>query len=80
MSITDDLKQEFKTRYPTLEVVAEKFLGKNKREAYRDFHAGKIPFPAFKLVKSQKAPLIVDINHLAKYLDQCAITAQEQQD
>jgi hypothetical protein len=72
-----DLKEEFNTRFPKLEEVAERFLGiTDKADIYRKFNQGKIPFPVFKAFKSQKAPLLVDVVDLAKYLDQQALDAR----
>ena len=78
MNTAEDLKKEFGTRFPRLEMVTEKFLGlTDKRTIYRDYEKGKIPFPAFKMTKSAKAPFLVDVFELAKYVDQQALSAKE---
>ena len=74
----DDLKAEFKTRFPTLEVVCERFLGlRDKYGIYKKYAAGEIPFSAFKAIKSQSAPLLVDVNDLAIYIDSQSKLARE---
>jgi hypothetical protein len=79
MNTADDLKSEFNTRFPKLEDVAGRFLGMtDKTDIYRKFNQGKIPFPAFRAFKSQKAPLLVDVVALAQYLDQQAKYAEYQ--
>ena len=78
MNTADDLKKEFNTRFPKLEDVAERFLGiTDKADVYRKYSQGKIPFPAFRAFKSQKAPILVDVVALAQYLDSQAIIAEE---
>jgi len=50
--------------------VAEKYLDlKDKAFLYRKTQNGELPFPAFKLINSQKAPWMVAIDDLAAYID-----------
>ncbi|CAB4202726.1 Transcription regulator PrtN [uncultured Caudovirales phage] len=78
MNTANDLKDEFNTRFPKLEDVAAKFLGiTDKVDIYRKYNQGKIPFPAFRAFKSQKAPILVDVIALANYLDEQALIADE---
>ena len=54
-----------------LEEVGEKYLGiKEKSKLSQKARAGQLPMPTFRLEKSQKAPWLVHINELAKYIDE----------
>jgi hypothetical protein len=73
----DDLKAEFGTRFPLLEIVAKKYLGFNDVACVNKKAAsGDLPFPAFKL-GSNKSPWLVDIRHFAEYIDRQAIDAMQ---
>jgi len=53
-----------------LEEVARRYLGlNNKVKIYHMANTGKIPFPIFKMDKSQKSPWLVSIEDFAAYID-----------
>ncbi len=72
MNTANDLKEEFGTRFPTLDQVAEKYLGLEHQQVLQRVASGQLPFECFKIVKSQKAPWLVDVVKLAKYIDDVA--------
>ncbi len=67
-----DLQQEFGTRFPTLDKVAEKYLGLSHEVLSRKIASDDIPFEYFKMTKSNKAPWLVDVVKLGDYIDNVA--------
>lgn len=62
------LMAEFESATVDLETVAQKYLGMDKRAAYRDAAASSLPFPAFRC-GSQKSPWMVHVSDLAEWID-----------
>ena len=78
----DDLKKEFNTRFPKLDVVAARFFElEDKAVIKKNALKGQFPFPVFRAnrtgIKSQSSPYLVDVEDLAKYLDEQAMIARE---
>ncbi|MFA0654146.1 MULTISPECIES: pyocin activator PrtN family protein [unclassified Vibrio] len=55
-----------------LEVVATTYLGLTASVAKRKAYLNDLPFPVIRLGDSQKAPWLVDFNHLAVYVERLA--------
>jgi hypothetical protein len=72
MQTSKDLQQEFGTRFPTLDQVSQKYLGWGHEMISRKIASNDIPFDYFKMVKSNKAPWLVDVIKLAEYIDNVA--------
>ena len=70
------LLAEFNQADIPLESVATKYLGLDKREAYRRAAAAQLPFPAYR-AGSQKSPWLVNVNDLAEYLDKARAQARK---
>lgn len=56
--------------------ICESYLGKNYPNARRDAVTNRLPFAAFKLNESQKAPWMVQLSDLAAYIDKQADEAK----
>lgn len=63
------LMAEYGTTDIPLEVVAEKYMGLARREAYNRAARQSLPFPAYRPGVTQKSPWVVRITDLAEYLD-----------
>lgn len=63
------LMAEFGQADVPLEVVAERYLGLGRREAFQRATACKLPFPAYRGSSSQKSPWLVRLTDLAAHLD-----------
>ncbi|MDD9340329.1 MAG: pyocin activator PrtN family protein [Providencia heimbachae] len=64
------LMAEFETSQILLSDIAEKYLKLNPTTVERKANAGELPIPTYRLNDSQKAPRIVHVGDLAKYIDQ----------
>ncbi|MEJ6080800.1 pyocin activator PrtN family protein [Vibrio sp. 1-Bac 57] len=55
---------------PTVElkVISQEFLGLRPATAMQRAKAGSLPFPTFKLLDSERAPTLVNIDDLAKHM------------
>lgn len=62
------LMAEFEAAYIPLEQIAPKYLGMDERTWKRAASTQSLPFPVFR-AGSQKAPWLVNVNELARYLD-----------
>lgn len=49
--------------------VCEKYLGMKYEHARRKANKNALPFPAYRLDESKKAPWMVNLAHLAEYID-----------
>lgn len=79
MNTAENLRQEFGTQFPRLERVAEVYLNVTASNNLSTKAAqGQIPFPIFKASTSNKAPWLVDVKELAKYLDKLSRKAAEE--
>ena len=76
MNTADDLKKEFVSRFPRAETVADKFLDLTPEQANRKAAKGDLPFPVFR-VGSAKSPWLVDVKHVAEYVEKQAIIAKQ---
>ena len=76
MNTADDLKKEFGSRFPRAETVADKFLDLTPEQANRKAAKGDLPFPVFR-VGSAKSPWLVDIKHVADFIEKQAIIAAQ---
>ncbi|MHB1631151.1 MAG: pyocin activator PrtN family protein [Acidithiobacillus sp.] len=63
------LMGEFGCAYIPLELVAERYLGLQRREALTRATRGDLPFPVCRPGASQKSPWMVYIDDLAEWLD-----------
>lgn len=70
MNTAENLKEEFGTRFPLLNDVAKKYLNWGPAHTAAQVYEGKVPFEYFKLTKSRKSPILVDVIKLAKYIDE----------
>lgn len=78
MNTSENLIKEFGTQFPRLETVAPIYLNCADKDAiYKRAAKGDVPFPVFKLTNSNRAPWLVDVKYLAKYLDECSKSAME---
>lgn len=59
-----------------LEVVAKTYLGLTASTAKRKARINDLPFPVTRFGDSQKAPWLVDFNHLSAYLERVATESQ----
>ncbi|MBB5191847.1 hypothetical protein HNQ50_002577 [Silvimonas terrae] len=59
-----------------LEDVGAQYLGISDKEARRRAGLNTLPFPTMRLMDSQKAPLFVRLEDLARYIDDLAETAR----
>lgn len=57
--------------------ICDKYLGRNYANAKLAAVKNALPFHAFKLVESQKAPWLVSLASLASFIDNQATKAQE---
>lgn len=57
--------------------ICEKYLNLTPPEARRRALLNKLPFPTFRMVQSQKAPLMVKLTDLAAHIDKQHESAQE---
>lgn len=76
MAAADDLKAEFGSRYPRLEIVAEKFLDLTPEISSRRAAKGELPFPVFR-IGSAKSPWLVDVQALADFVESEARKAKQ---
>ncbi|MCF7504092.1 pyocin activator PrtN family protein [Vibrio sp. L3-7] len=59
-----------------LEVVATTYLGLTASTAKRKARINDLPFPVIRFGYSQKAPWLVDFNHLVAYVERAATESQ----
>ena len=76
MAADEDLKTEFGSRYPRVEMVAAKFLDLTPEIANRRAAKGDLPFPVFR-IGSAKSPWLVDVKTLADFIEKQAIIAKQ---
>lgn len=79
MTITEDrLFKQYQKHFIPLKECCEGLTGVSYKRACEQVRAGMWPFPVTRLhPKNQKAPYIVDITDLAKYIDECFEDARE---
>ena len=53
-------------------------LGMEPSEAQRKHNAGELPFAAFRMRDSNKAPVLVHVRELASYIDAKSLRAKDQ--
>jgi hypothetical protein len=69
------LLAEYESVHAPLEVIAQKYLGLDRRQAFRDASAGQLPFPVLRL-RGQKSPWMVDLRDIADWWDKERTAAQ----
>jgi len=70
MNTAESLKEQFGAIHPKLTDVASYYLNQSEDTSTNNAAKGLIPFPIFKVSESNKAPWIVDVRELAKWLDE----------
>ncbi len=63
-----------------LEDICEEFFGMGRDKAYQSANLNALPVPTFRASESQKAPRLVHIEDLARYIDQQRKAAREEWD
>jgi len=71
------LLAEFGQVHIPITVIAQKYFGYDEPQAKRAAAVAEYPFPVFR-AGSNKSPWLVDINHLAAYLDRIKDKAQQE--
>lgn len=66
----------YKAPTVALSVIAKQYFGISPEEANKRAAKNALPVPTFRLVDSQKAPLMVSCEDLGNYIDQRAETAR----
>ena len=61
-----------------LDEISQQYLNIQPDEASRRAARGELPFPVFRLSKSQRAPWVVTAAELGGYIDKCSAEAREQ--
>lgn len=69
MNTTFLLMAEFETSQIPLKDVAERYMRMDYKRACEKAAKQSLPFPVYRCGSSQKAPWLVSVNDLAKYLD-----------
>ncbi len=68
----------YKAPNVALSVIAKQYFGISPEEANKRAAKNALPVPTFRLVDSQKAPLMVSCEELGNYIDQRAEEARKQ--
>ncbi len=74
------LLARFETPTVPLERICEEFFGMKKEKAYERAALNELPVPTFRAAESQKAPRLVHIEDLARWLDQQRAKARKEWD
>lgn len=77
MNTTLLLMAQFEKAVIPLEEIAEQFFNLSPEKARRMAGMNQLPIPTFRLNGSQKAPICVHIDDLAKHIDQERMRAKE---
>jgi len=66
-------------RSPTVELarICDQYLGLNAENANKRAGLKLLPFPAFRVRDSQKAPYLVHVRDLAQHIDACRDAEEE---
>ena len=68
----------YKAPHVPLKEISDRYFGLGYEEAARRAARQALPIPTFRLVDSQKAPIMVSCEELGNYIDQRAAKAREQ--
>ena len=63
------LMAQFESPTVALKDIALQYLGMTPGEAQREANMNRLPIPTFRLRDSQKAPLMIKVDDLAKHID-----------
>lgn len=69
------LMAQFESPTVALKDIALQYLGMTPGEAQREANMNRLPIPTFRLRDSQKAPLLIHVDDLAKHIDKIRATA-----
>lgn len=64
------LLARFESPTVKLEAICDEFFGMGKDVAYARANLNELPVPTFRATESQKAPRLVHVDDLAKWLDE----------
>jgi hypothetical protein len=66
-------------RTPTVELsrICDQYLGLNPENAGKRAALKQLPFPAFRVRESNKAPYLVHVRDLARHIDTCRDAEEE---
>lgn len=66
----------YKSPVIRLDEISQQYLNLQPDEASRRASRGELPFPVFRLTKSQRAPWVVTAEELGRYIDQASAEAR----
>lgn len=72
------LLSRFESPTVKLEDISEEYFGMKKEKAYERAAVNQLPVPTFRASESQKAPRLVHVDDLARWLDEQRARAREQ--
>lgn len=72
------LLARFESPTVRLELICEEFFGIKKEKAYERAALNELPVPTFRATDSQKAPRLVHLEDLARWLDAQRVRAREE--
>lgn len=70
MNTTFALLARFETPTVKLEDICEDFFGLGREKAYKRAALNELPVPTFRAAESQRAPRLVHVDDLARYIDE----------
>lgn len=68
----------YKTPTIRLDEICQPYLNLSPEEAMRKAARAELPFPAFRLSSSRKAPWVVSAEELGSYIDKCSAEARKE--
>ncbi|MFK0569650.1 pyocin activator PrtN family protein [Endozoicomonas sp.] len=78
MDITFALLARYKSPFVALEEVCEDFFKVSPRKTKLLVASGEFPIPVTRTTSSQKAPYLIKVDDLAKYLDECYASSRDE--
>lgn len=72
------LLARFESPTVKLEDICEEFFGMGRDKAYQHAALNNLPVPTFRASDSQKAPRLIHVDDLAKWLDEQRATARQE--
>lgn len=68
----------YKTPTIRIDEICQPYLNLSPEEAMRKAARAELPFPAFRLSSSRKAPWVVSAEELGRYIDKCSADARKE--
>lgn len=68
----------YKSPLIRLDEISQQYLNLQPEEASRRACRGELPFPVFRMSKSQRSPWVVTADELGGYIDKCSAEARKE--